>query len=433
MRIVLSLIIIFIALSVSAQWENFDNSNVPEIKSNEVRSIALDNNNILWFGTTNGLVSYDGQSWTRYTSDKNSISGNAINQLKLKNQENTLLLATDNGSNIIDISDGFDIKETYQTSNSGIYDDKVYSFEVNMEDIKVFGTGKGLSVFNNSVWAPIQGLAAIDSINLAQNPVISIESTADNTFIASDGKGIYLTSNEVDGISFVTNWVFPYNIPTSDNIKTAYVDSEGNQWYGTDAGAVYHEGLKAQEGSWGNPVTTSEGLPDNLVNSIIEDSYGHVWFGTANGLAVRMNDDTWKIYNTEDGMSGNMVYDILEDTDNRIWIATDQGISKFSPPWVTGIEPDKNSYFKVSIHPNPASKGVWIKYNLPESGPLKLGVYDISGKLIIELKNEYGPEGNHEFFWNILDKNGFFVSSGIYFVRIESRNLISTRKMIILR
>lgn len=50
---------------------------------------------------------------------------------------------------------------------------------------------------------------------------------------------------------------------------------------------VYHHPLHAQV-NWDNPsfiLTTDEGLPDNYIKSIAEDSYGFFWIGSNNGLS----------------------------------------------------------------------------------------------------------------------------------------------------
>jgi len=392
----------------------------------------MDDEGVAWFGTADGLISYDGQLWTRWSIEENSPADNSINQLQYLSGENALWIATDNGSSKAGLSEGFAIESSYTTDNSGIYDAMVYSAHANPDDIKIFGTAAGVSVFNNTMWSKMQNLSVIDSINLADNPVRSIGSTEDNTFIASDGKGIYLTSNEVDGVSFVTSWVFPYNIPTSDNVKTAFVDSDGNQWYGSDAGAVFHAGLTAQ-GSWSDPVTTSQGLPDNQVNSIIEDVYGNIWFGTENGLAVLKTDESMSVFSESDGLINNQITDLAETGDHKIWIATRGGISLFTPPWLSSVQPSNNSFFNLNVHPNPAREGIWIKYRLPVAGPLRISVYDISGKRINILKDEYGVTGSHEYFWNLENEHSSAVDRGIYFIRLESGALTTTRKIVVIK
>jgi ligand-binding sensor domain-containing protein len=427
----LILLISLLSINLFSQWENYSSSNIPQITSDHVRALVVDSDGMIWFGTADGLIRFDGEFWERLSLESEAAADNSINQLKYYPEESAIWLATDNGSSKANISEGFSIQENYTIDNSDIYDAMVYSVEVNADDIKIFGTAAGVSIFNNSIWNGIQGLAAIDSINLADNPVRAIESYGENTFVASDGKGIYLTSNEVDGISFVTNWVFPYNIPTSDNVKAAFVDADGNQWYGTDEGAVFHTGITAQ-GSWGDPITTSEGLPDNQVNAIMQDSYGQIWFGTENGLAVQKLDETWSVYSETDGLINNRVLDIAEDAEKNIWIATHGGISQFTPPWVTGVPQHISEYFEMNIHPNPASDGVWIKYKLPVAAPLTISIFDISGKERKIIKDEYGTTGIHEHFWNLRDQNSKKLDRGIYFIRFQSGELTSTKKLIVL-
>lgn len=430
-KILLSVTLIFSFLTLKAQWVNYDNSTVTEIQSNEIRSVAIDDEGTLWFGTYDGLISFDGEEWNRYSNEDNNLAGNQVNEVKFNTGEGSLLLSTNNGSNEISLEGGFLVLSTYRTENSGIYDDVVYSSGVNPDGIRAYGTARGLSVFTSTIWTSIQDLAAIDSINLANNPVTSIHSTAGNTFISTDGKGIYLTANETDGLSFVTNWVSPYNIPVSDQIKATVVDAQGNQWYGTDNGAVFHSGIESQQG-WGTPITTVDGLPDNQVNAIIEDSNGNVWFGTENGLAVKMADETWSAYSMEDGLIDNRINDLVEGNDKRIWIVTESGISVFTPPWVETSIRFSSAYFGLTVHPNPVENGTWIKYNIPEAGPLNVSVYDISGKMIRVLKDEFGVTGQHEIFWNIHDNTEGRISPGIYFIRIQSRNRVSSQKIIVL-
>ncbi len=432
MKKVILLISLVFSINLYAQWENFNSENIAQIVSDHVRTVVVDENGAAWFGTADGLIVYDGQFWTRYSVEDESPADNSINQLEYMPGDNSLLMATDNGSSIASLEGEFSIEESYTPDNSGIYAAMVYSAHVNPNDIKIFGTSAGVSVFNNSAWAAIQGMSVIDSINMADNPVRSVNSHGENTFISSDGKGIYLTSNEVDGISFVTNWVFPYNIPTSDNVKTAFVDVEGNQWYGTDAGAVFHTGITAQ-GSWSDPITTANGLPDNQVNAIIEDSYGNIWFGTENGLAVKKTDESWSVYSENDGLINNRITDLAETEDHKIWITTHNGISLFTPSWVSNVELNTSTYFNLNVHPNPATEGVWIKYKLPSSGPLRISVYDISGKRLNILKDEFGVTGTHEYFWDLKNEKGHSVDRGIYFIRLQSGTLTSTRKVVVVQ
>jgi ligand-binding sensor domain-containing protein len=80
--------------------------------------------------------------------------------------------------------------------------------------------------------------------------------------------------------------------------------------------------------------TTEEGLSVGTVWSILQDSRGYLWFGTANGLNKfdGYNFGVYKHINTDStSLSDNNIYDLLEDENGNIWIATAVGLNKYNP------------------------------------------------------------------------------------------------------
>lgn len=72
--------------------------------------------------------------------------------------------------------------------------------------------------------------------------------------------------------------------------------------------------------------STSDGLPQNQVYSILQDDLGFIWFGTAGGLS-RYNGRTFTNYTKEQGLISNVIRDIYQSSDMNLWLATDEGIS----------------------------------------------------------------------------------------------------------
>lgn len=73
--------------------------------------------------------------------------------------------------------------------------------------------------------------------------------------------------------------------------------------------------------------TIREGLPQNSVVTIFQDSKGYMWFGTQVGIA-RFDGKSFKNYNVSSGLCGNTVSSIIEDRKGQLWIAShDGGIS----------------------------------------------------------------------------------------------------------
>jgi ligand-binding sensor domain-containing protein/signal transduction histidine kinase len=82
-------------------------------------------------------------------------------------------------------------------------------------------------------------------------------------------------------------------------------------------------------------IGVNEGLFQNTVFCIFQDSKGFMWIGLQDGLNrydgrsfIFYNDSNTKV---EDGIFGNVVNAIDEDKNGKIWIGTDKGLIKFDP------------------------------------------------------------------------------------------------------
>ena len=64
-------------------------------------------------------------------------------------------------------------------------------------------------------------------------------------------------------------------------------------------------------------ITNEEGLPSMTVYSIIQDSTGYIWFGTANGIA-RYDGSTFKSYKIPGAYNSDISY-LNQDALGRIW------------------------------------------------------------------------------------------------------------------
>lgn len=79
--------------------------------------------------------------------------------------------------------------------------------------------------------------------------------------------------------------------------------------------------------------TTEDGLSQNFIETIFQDSYGFIWIGTDDGLNIYdgYNFQTFKADdNLKSSISGNHIYAIKEDKFKNIWIATDNGLNKYT-------------------------------------------------------------------------------------------------------
>lgn len=103
-------------------------------------------------------------------------------------------------------------------------------------------------------------------------------------------------------------------------------------------------------------VSKIQGLSENYVNAIFQDSRGFLWLATSHGLS-RYDGRNFKNYTTigHAGISDLAVKSITEDTDGHIWFATESGLNKLNP------FTEKISQYHQGTGPGTIPYG-WINY-----------------------------------------------------------------------
>ena len=74
--------------------------------------------------------------------------------------------------------------------------------------------------------------------------------------------------------------------------------------------------------------TTEDGLVRNWINRIRRDSRGYLWMCTVDGLSI-FDGSRFKNFTTSDGLPNRLVNDVLETHDGEYLIATNAGVSRF--------------------------------------------------------------------------------------------------------
>ena len=64
---------------------------------------------------------------------------------------------------------------------------------------------------------------------------------------------------------------------------------------------------------------------------------------------------------------------------------------------------------------------------------VNLVIYDMIGREVNTLKNEYQTAGVYEIQWQGMDNSGNPVSSGTYFYQLKINGYVQTKKMILLK
>ncbi len=104
------------------------------------------------------------------------------------------------------------------------------------------------------------------------------------------------------------------------------VDRAGVVWAGTWGG-----GLARFDGTTWKNFTVADGLPGNHVFMLHQTAQGELWIGTNNGLA-RRKGDRYEVLSTADGLFSNTVFSMDSSADGSLWVGSFGGVAHLTVP-----------------------------------------------------------------------------------------------------
>ncbi len=131
-------------------------------------------------------------------------------------------------------------------------------------------------------------------------------------------------------------------------------------------------------------LTIAEGLPQNMVDCMLQDSRGFYWFGTWNGLA-RFDGYSFENFNDQTGGSSsldvNFIYALAEDDFGNIWVGTSQGLFVY-------LYNQRRFIPKILPFENERNRGSFHSIEVGKDGKLYAG--SKSGLTLLKVLNEAG-------------------------------------------
>ena len=204
-----------------------------------------------------------------------------------------------------------------------------------------FGTnGEGIARFNG------KDLAYYSTYNgLSGSQVTAImEDAGGNIWCATNGgvsrfdarlpaRAGSLGNDQVGQGKGVTNFTIQEGL-TDNWVWSLYQDSKGTIWAGTLKGLCRFDGTKFQ--SFALPATKAAHPTSHLsttrVCAITEDKSGKLWFGTDGGGAYSFDGKAFTNFTTTDGLCDNNITSILKDRKGNIWFGSmNGGLSRYDP------------------------------------------------------------------------------------------------------
>lgn len=261
------------------------------LSSNIVNCFVQDPYGDIWIGTREGLNKYDkyNRSFVRYILGNGKREENISNEIKslLVDREGRFWVGTSNALHSVDLFSG-EITNTYRFDpfNPNSLNNEIHALYQTRNGQIWAGNRKGLLEFK-----PTDGTFTLHR--------------PDKT----------VTENQI-----------------SNSVYTILEDRFGRLWAGTLGGGLTEFDRKLNKFNTFRKINEdSTSISHNSVISLCEDPFGFFWIGTYGGGLNRMDRKTGKFisYTTDNGLPDNMIYSILDDSRGNLWISTNSGIARF--------------------------------------------------------------------------------------------------------
>ncbi|MFV0289660.1 MAG: two-component regulator propeller domain-containing protein [Mangrovibacterium sp.] len=359
------------------------------LSSSTCTNIFQDSNNLLWFGTIDGLNTFDGYSFEVFrpiTGDAHSISNNRINSITEDSQKR-LWIATNGGLNVynklnkkfyrLNIVWSNSTESSPNYINQAIFDHKLQTIWFSCKQgVGVIHVGKTNITELDTVKAKLFQFKTNTPNDFAHYPYILYNENQlriilddrlfyDYNYTTSAfalEKEFALSSSSVDFLpaKFIIdqkgNVLFANNLkelrywnPAQDSliklslstnnipVFNIYQDSKKRIWISTDGYGIYllNENLQLIHHIVHTPVISSS-LPNNQPSYVIESADGIFWIASYNKGFSKLDFSQASFghiapkSNSSSSLSGTIVQAVIEDTEGNIWVGTDgDGLNKY--------------------------------------------------------------------------------------------------------
>lgn len=201
--------------------------------------------------------------------------------------------------------------------------------------------------------------------------------------------------------------------------------------------------------------TVSGGMPNTLIDSLRNvQCPGYQWFAAEiTNLDVHITGDVVAgfICGASGGDTTRVLMDPTQEYPSRMWSwlngqwqnpgygGGDFMIRLKVIPLGGGAVAERPGETTDPVHglgqpsPNPARDGIHISYQLPIGQHTQLYVYDAVGKLVRKIIDDHMDKGYHSAYWDGSDDNGHAVADGVYFLKLNTTDGITTRKLLMLK
>ena len=282
-----------------------------------------------------------------------------------------------------------------------------------------------------------------DSLSLDSLSSFFVENLLDDSYIATQG---YIEIDSIDNQAVVGNFnltmwkpLFSFTNINNGSFNFVPVNTENLSNSVTLIGpanetvlTIDEDNAGGQTGIFWTSSTDSDGTPvEYMLELIVENTVdtldtvltsSYIFFEHQEFLDYMVDsevthlDIVWNVY-TFDGFEGI-------ESSNGPWSLTIDG------GWALDVDNSTIPELFVlhNSYPNPFNPTTKIPFSIKESQHVKISIFDVNGKLVQNVSNQYFESGNH--YVKFSSKK---LSSSIYFIMLNHKNGIETQKITFLK
>ncbi|MEM0910217.1 MAG: two-component regulator propeller domain-containing protein [Pseudomonadota bacterium] len=345
---ILCLTLIYVARSDAAVDSiRFDHLSVEDGLSQEsIKVIFQDSRGFLWVGTQEGLNKYDGTGFTNYSyqpQNPNSLTSGWIISIAEDNLGN-IWIGTNNGLNRLDLNSDIITRFYSSDDESTINDLAVLDLFVDASGSLLVATRKGLNQYlpetNAFINLNISFDGNISNANGALLNIRDIERFDESTLLLASDTGRILFFDETERKITPQISVLSKQNSTALNVDSSInkllLDSNDRLWIGTNGDGVFYTDLSATNITNAqniSPIPISA-VNGSIIEDIIEDKNGRIWFATESGLYFLTEKDNIVHLQhdprTPGTLSSDTVTSLFIDKSNVMWVGTFGNLNKWN-------------------------------------------------------------------------------------------------------
>lgn len=197
-------------------------------------------------------------------------------------------------------------------------------------------------------------------------------------------------------------------------------------------GTIYYtQGAKLRRSTDGgiNIATLATPSPSSAINALCVVADNEIYIATDDKKIYKSTTmgDTWQLMTTGLPAAAN-VYS-LKVIGGKLFAGTyAYGVYYYDPDAVSVSNGNTivNKFDLKQNYPNPFNPSTKISFSIAKSSFVRLSVYDMIGREVSVLINEYKPVGNYE-----INFDASALSGGVYFYKLHTEGFTETKKMIL--